>query len=176
MLRRPVDSWHEEFTMNDDQPSRSAGTGSQRSIVGEATAINFLILANHVEAVNGLLYVSGGGWTDHVRRISQGGPPPSSHFGIGISVVVPWTETNQPHPFSVRIEDEDGQTLVLSVEGQLNVGRPPTLPPGGKQFAMIGLPVDVVFPKAGGYQIVARLGDQEAQSVTWPFRVHDVPV
>ncbi len=42
----------------------------------EKPTIEFLILAHHVEAVNGLLYISGGGWNDH-RRVPAHGVPPA---------------------------------------------------------------------------------------------------
>ena len=64
--------------------------------MAETAAVDFVLMANHVEVVNGLLYVSGGGWTDHHRRLPPDGAPiPPSHLGIGVSVVVPWNEKNR---------------------------------------------------------------------------------
>jgi hypothetical protein len=138
----------------------------------ESVSLDFLMLANHVENVNGLLYVSGGGWTDHHRQVVVGNPAPLSHMGIAASVTVPWTQTNRPHSIAIRVEDEDGN-LIGKVDGQLNVGRPPLLPPGAVQPMMIGFALDLQFPHAGGYRLVAQVDDGEAKS--WPFRVHDVP-
>lgn len=130
------------------------------------------MLANHVEAVNGLLYVSGGGWTDHYRTIPPGAPPPMSRLGIAISVLVPWNETNQPHRLAVNVENEDASATLARVDAELNVGRAPTLPPGAEQHVVLALSVDLVFPKPGGYRVVARL-DNERSVKAWPFRVHD---
>ena len=130
------------------------------------------MLANHVEAVNGLLYVSGGGWTDHYRTLVPGGPPPMSRLGIAISVLVPWNETNQPHRLAVDVENEDASATLARVDAQLNVGRAPQLPPGAEQHVVLALSVDLVFPQPGGYRIVARL-DSDRSVKAWPFRVHD---
>jgi len=140
----------------------------------EAVAIDALILANHAEAVNGLLYISGGGWTDLHRQI-QDGKPPTNHFGIAASVRVPWYETNQPHQFVLEIENEDSTATIMRAEGQMNVGRPPQLTPGAVQHVMLAINVDTVFPSQGVYRV--RLSIDEGQATaTWPFRVHDVRV
>jgi uncharacterized protein DUF6941 len=142
--------------------------------MAETAAIDFVLMANHVEVVNGLLYVSGGGWTDHHRRLPPDGSPiPPSHLGIGVSVVVPWNETNRSHTLIVQIEDEDAQALIR-IEGQLNVGRPATLPAGAIQPVFFGFPLDIPFPHAGGYRVVARVGE-DGEPKMWPFRVHDLP-
>lgn len=139
----------------------------------ETTAIEFLILANHIETANGLFYISGGGWTEHYRRVPKGGRPPISHFGIGVSVLVPWHETNEPHRLAVQVENEDATRVVATVDADLEVGRPPALPPGTPQHAIVSLSIDATFPEPGGYRVIARL-DQDKDVKTWPFRVHDV--
>lgn len=151
----------------------------QRAVKGtimsdtEKSSIDTLILANHAEAVNGLLYISGGGWTDTHRQIRRDNPPPNNHFGIGISVRIPWNETNQPHKFVVEVQNDDATNTVVRAEGELNVGRPPQLSPGAVQHAVLAINVDVTFPAPGGYRVIASLnGERDVR--TWPFRVHDV--
>jgi hypothetical protein len=146
----------------------------EAQVMTDTVTVDSLVLANHVEVVNGLLYVSGGGWTDHRRPLPPGGAPLPSHLGIGVCVFVPWNETNRPHVLTVLIEDEDGNPLV-KIEGHINVGRPPQLPQGAAQPVMLGFPLDVPFPHAGGYRVVASIDGDEAAK-RWPFRVHDVPV
>ncbi|HEU5438175.1 MAG TPA: hypothetical protein VFU88_02700 [Ktedonobacterales bacterium] len=140
----------------------------------ENPSIDYVMLANHVEAVNGLLYISGGGWTDHHRVIQPGSPPPVSHLGIAVSVRIPWTQTNQPHRLTVRVEDEDAAVVVVRADAQLSVGRPANLPQGAEQHAVLGLSVETTFPKASGYRVIAVL-DDDLDTRTWAFRVHDVP-
>lgn len=140
----------------------------------EMVTVDFLIVANHAELVNGLLYLVGGGWTDHHRAVRVGADAPMSHLGIAVGVRVPWNETNQPHLLTIQIEDEDASSL-LKLEATLKVGRPPQLTPGTEQPVVFGFPIDVRFPSAGGYRVVARL-DSEGEVKRWGFRVHDIPV
>jgi hypothetical protein len=137
----------------------------------ETTRIDMLIIANHAEAINGLLYLSGAGWTD-LHRTIQDGNTPVNHFGIGISVRVPWHETDDSHKFVLDVENEDSTTIIAHVEGQVKVGRPPQLPRGAVQHAVLAVNVDTVFPGQGGYRIIARIDDGKS-TATWPFRVHD---
>lgn len=140
----------------------------------EKVTITSLILANHVENVNGLLYVSGGGWTDHFRRLTPEGNPPTSHVGIGVGLMIPWNETNTPHELNIIIENDDASVMVGKMQAQFNVGRPPTIPQGALQPLMIAMTMDAIFPSEGGYRVIVRL-DADGETKVWPFRVHDVP-
>ncbi len=132
--------------------------------------IEYMLLANHAEAVNGLLHVLGAGWTDQWRgRQPPDVPPPLTHFAIGVSVLVPWTETNRPHHLILTIESEDGSELGR-VEADLEIGRPPRIPVGSDQRAVLAINVNIQFPGPGGYRVVARLGEQTRSG---SFRVHD---
>jgi Family of unknown function (DUF6941) len=142
--------------------------------VNEPVSVESLILANHVEQVNGLLYISGGGWTDHHRRIIKGGPPPLSHLGIALVIAVPWHETNRQHSVSIEIRHEDAEEALVGLNATFNVGRPPTLRPGGIQYPTIALPMDIIFPSAGGYSIVVRIDDRADSKRHWVFQVHDI--
>lgn len=137
----------------------------------ETVKIDMLMPANHAEAVNGLLYLSGGGWTDHHRRV-VGSQVPLSHFGVALSVRVPWNETNTPHTFAVDIQNEDATTTIAHIDGQINIGRPPQITPGSVQHAVIAIMVETIFPAPGGYLIAATI-DGDADKATWPFQVHD---
>ncbi len=135
--------------------------------------IEFLLLANHAEVQNGLLYASGAGWSDIFR--GQPGPDgqvPVNHFGIGASVSIPWEETNQPHHLTISIQREEGNTELGRIETDVEVGRPAGLPAGTAQRAVFGIGADIAFPEQGSYRIVARVGDDE-RSVS--FRVRDIP-
>ena len=132
--------------------------------------VEFIIVANHVEAVNGLLYLSGGGWMhQHRRRIPGEDRYAPNKLGIAVSVLVPWDETNQRHHLEVWVEDEDG-TVYARVEGDVEVGRPPGLPAGADQRTVLGLNADIAYPRAGGYRVVARCGDDTS---TTSYFVHD---
>ena len=138
----------------------------------DAPRIENLILANHVEAVNGLLYISGGGWTDHWRPAAIGpGQPVVSHLGVGVTVLVPWTASGNPYPLSVAVQDAVGNQIA-GMATQLNATRPPGLPTGADLRSVLALSMNLVFPKSGEYRVVATLADQPTCRVD--FRVHDV--
>lgn len=133
-----------------------------------------LLIANHAEAINGLLYLSGAGWMDMFRAMPpKGQPAPSNHFGVAITILVSWNETNRKYHLTVRLETEDSKE-VAKVEADAEMGRPPGLTPGTDLRAVVAINFDLQFPSAGGYRIVGQIGDEPPRSVS--FRVRDVPI
>lgn len=139
------------------------------------TEIEFLILANHAEVRDGLLNLLGGAWTEHRRRIPKGATAPITHFGIGVSVLVDWNDTNHPHHLTLRIETADGLEIA-KIEGKVEVGRPPGIQPGSSQRAVLAFNIDTRWPSAGTYRVVARLGDMPETERHVTFRVLDQEV
>jgi len=134
--------------------------------------IELLTMANHAEAINGLLYLMGAGWTDHWRPIpSEGGRIPPAHFGIGMAILVPWDETNRRHHVVVRIENSDGRELI-KVESDVEMGRPPGSQAGQDFRSVLAINANVEFPAAGTYRVVATTGESQ-KHVT--FRVNNAP-
>jgi hypothetical protein len=133
--------------------------------------VETLMVANHVEALNGLLYVSGGGWTDLWRGNFAPAPPPLNHFGIGLGVRIGWTETNRRHHLVMKLVHEDGDE-VFRAEADVEVGRPVGVPEGSDQRAVLAVNVDMQFPRPGGYSLTTELAREERSIV---FRVHDRP-
>jgi hypothetical protein len=107
-------------------------------------------LADSAESVQGKLYAMGMGW----NSIFTGGFPfAQSRIALGITVQVPYNETNEPHSLGVHLEDEDGGRRPLGVDpqsgapiAQLNssftVGRPPQLLPGDAQMISFAMNFD----------------------------------
>ncbi|MGH2658648.1 MAG: DUF6941 family protein [Actinomycetota bacterium] len=133
--------------------------------------VETLMVANHIEAINGLLYVSGGGWTDLWRGAFPEGQPPVNHLGIGLGVRIGWTETNRRHHLVVKLAHEDGEE-VFRGEADVEVGRPPGVPEGSDQRAVLAITLEMQFPRSGGYQLAAEVAREE-RSIS--FRVHDRP-
>jgi Family of unknown function (DUF6941) len=133
--------------------------------------IELLTVANHAEAINGLLYLSGAGWTDLRRPMPPEGPPPVNHIGIAIAVLVGWNETNQRHRINLRLETADGRELA-NMQADLEMGRPPGLPQGSDLRGVIAINAELQFPTAGIYRVLAAVADNR-RSIS--FRVHDVP-
>ena len=61
-----------------------------------AMNIGFVLLSDHSEAVNGKLYLTGGGW--NVLRLPE--LPHEWSFSIGLGIDVAWHETNAPTSWS----------------------------------------------------------------------------
>src|SRR5947207_13628047 len=85
-----------------------------------------MMLADAAQAVNGKLYIMGGGW-------SVMGPEPTP-YAIALKVEVPWDETNKRHTLVLRLLDDDGRPVrvaarnedpsALEVPAYFGVGRP----------------------------------------------------
>ena len=91
--------------------------------------IEYVTLAHHAEAVNGLLYLQGAGWTDLEQPIDGEGNLGMLHLGIGVSITIGWNETNRNYPLTISVEHEDGEQL-FAVEGSVEAGRPAGATPG----------------------------------------------
>jgi hypothetical protein len=97
-----------------------------------------MMLADSAQAVEGKLYILGGGW-------SVTGPDPSP-FAIAIKIEVPWDQANAQHQIRLALIDSDGREVMsetpegpqpIGLEAGFEVGRPPGVKPG--------TPVDVPF-------------------------------
>ncbi len=64
-----------------------------------------MLLADAAQAVEGKLYILGGGW-------SIIGPEPTP-MAFAIKIEVPWTEANIRHQLRVALYDEDGQPVII---------------------------------------------------------------
>lgn len=97
-----------------------------------------MLLADFAEAVNGKLYIMGGGWS-----ITGPRPTPSA---IAIKIDVPWTATNTKHEVKIELLDGDyhpvmmpavGGDAPVMIQGAFEVGRPPGI--------IAGSPLDVTM-------------------------------
>jgi len=134
--------------------------------------IDYAILADHAEVVAGKLYLMGGGWdTRYVKEV-----PSQGRLAVALGVRFGWEETNQPTPVHITVEDDDGKQLVRA-QANVNVGRPPHLPPGSTQLTQLAIALPVNFQAYGGYRVVIRAGEGDsAIERILPFRVAQPPV
>ena len=130
--------------------------------------IEYVVNADHAEAINGKLYLHGAGWTDLQQAVGPTGQPAIVHLGIAVSILIGWNETNRRFPLQVTLTHEDG-VEVARVNAQIEAGRPPGIPAGSDFRSVLAIGADIQFPKAGAYQLSAELNDQK-RTVT--FRVH----
>ncbi len=139
----------------------------------QQVTVESLMLANHAESVNGLLYISGGGCNIHRRVVPPSGAITLSHLGLALIIAVPWHQTNLTHNLIIEFRDEDAN-IIANINSKLNMGRPPGLRPGTIQYANVGLPMDIVFPHPGDYEIVVSIEDVEDSQRRWTFQVQDI--
>lgn len=141
-------------------------------------------LADSVVTAEGKLFVQGGGWN---AITTMALPARHPRVGIGMIVRIPYTATNQPHKFELRLEDADGKELPLGnapgeaegdepksisrIGGEFNVGRPPNLYPGEEQLLPFAINLDgLSFEQAGAYRFVLDVDGSEVKRL--PFRVN----
>ncbi len=58
---------------------------------------------------------------------------PPFHFGIGITILVDWAETNRRHHIVIVLEHEHGGEPLMRFEAELETGRPPGAVEGSDQ-------------------------------------------
>jgi hypothetical protein len=131
--------------------------------------VEFLILADQVEALNGKLYMMGGGW-EKLTVLDFTAPVP---LGIAVSIVVPWNASNQQHTVELSVQTADAETLA-NVTGQFSVGRSAEVEQGASQRSMVALKLPVILPEPGRYVVAARINEGEETRVT--FRAIAAPV
>lgn len=135
--------------------------------------LEWMILANHAEVNNELLYINGGGWD----TIIVGAPIPGVPEGVtavmvgflAIRFMFHVTETDRSHHFELTVLSEDGQQ-VAKVDGDFDVPRNESVPAGWLQNVNMVLPVSgVALPSEGLYAINVNLNGQWVGDR--PFRV-----
>lgn len=130
--------------------------------------IEFVINADHAEAVNGKLYLQGAGWTDIARPMTPNGQPAIVHMGMAVSILIGWNETNRRFPLTLTLQHEDGDEIA-KVAAQVEAGRPAGIPVGSDFRSVLAIGAEIQFPKTGGYVLRAEMDGQERTSA---FRVH----
>ena len=128
-----------------------------------------LMLCDAAEAIGNKLYILGGGWEDITTNSVPARHP---RLALAISIRIPWTQTNTMHTFKIWLENEDGEQVTLgpdptngakAIDGQFNVGRPPTVRAGDPQTMNVALNLDhQLFEAAGSYNFVCEVDDEIA--------------
>ena len=120
--------------------------------------IDFVILADFAQAVQGKLNLVGGGWNLH-NAIQY---PSKLLVGIGIGILVPWSETNRTHTVKFGIRKSEGAS-VIGGSVDFIVGREATIPAGMTQRATLGISAPVEIPQPGTYEVIVTCADAEKQ-------------
>ena len=81
--------------------------------------VDYLLVADRAEVVNGKLYLMGGSWD----RVQPQQFPHRMMLGIALGVRIPFAYTDDQH--TVAIELLHGETRMIGFEAKLATGRPP---------------------------------------------------
>jgi hypothetical protein len=127
-----------------------------------------ILLCDAAEAVNGKLYILGGGWSVTGPR-----PVPSA---LAIKLDVPWTEANRKIPVLIELLDADGRPFVVEdpqgslqpvkVGMEIEVGRPPGLAPGTPLDATLAFGIPAL-PLTPGQRYAWRLTVDGESKAHW---------
>ena len=124
--------------------------------------VEFLILADHVEAIHGKLYMMGGGWeTIGVHDFDE-----PVQLSLAVGVQVPWNATNRPHTLRVDVQTADAETLA-DVDANIVAGRPPHIEHGASQRTILAMTIPAILPSPGTYVVVASLNGVVGKRVTF---------
>lgn len=124
--------------------------------------VDFLILADRAESINGKLYMMGGVW-DQIGVMDFTKP---IAFSIALGILIPWNATNLDHKLHVQLLDEDGNRL-FGVDGGFKAGRPPQLPQGGSQHNVLAMMVSAILPGPGVYTVEANINEAGGHSTSF---------
>lgn len=135
--------------------------------IPEKPRIEWIILADAAEVLNGKVYMLGGGW-DRVPASQQ--EREIRLFAIAMSIVVPWHQTNERHGLEVKMTDADGQRVLFRVAGEFESGRPP----GAVRGQLLRTPMAFKFAgplsQVGTYAVAGSIdGEESCRTV---FHVH----
>jgi hypothetical protein len=121
-----------------------------------------MLLADAVQAVNGKLYVLGGGWS-----ITGPEPAPSA---LAIKIDVPWDEANKKHRFKLALVNEDGRAVMVpgtqapvEVAGEFEAGRPAGLRPGTPLDVVLAINVGPLLLEPGSRYVWRCWVDEETR-------------
>ena len=121
--------------------------------------IEWLILADAAQVVDGKLYLLGGGWD---RLTINTGFPVQNTIAVAMSFTVPWLETNQQHHIQLEITDQDHTKVLATLEAGLEVGRPPGIEHGTEQRSQLAAAFPLTIERPGVYEINVQIKDSDS--------------
>lgn len=147
---------------------------TEHSLTPPGSYIDYLMLCDAAQVVQGKLYVMGGGWDRAPRFVSgePGRPVPPTTFALAVGLLVDWNDTNRPLNVRVAIEEIDEAPPLFEMKAQVMVGRPPDAPPGNPLRHLVAFPVAVIFPAARTYCVRGTVDDAPPTVVRFHVRDH----
>ena len=122
----------------------------------ERPRIDSFVAADWAEAVNGKLYLMGGGFDTFMASSFPFAP----RFAFGAVLRVPWNDTNRRFPIEGLVETADGEELEWRMGGELEAGRPPGKR-GGDVTVVIAGPVQFQVEEPTNVVLKLRFAGEE---------------
>ena len=126
------------------------------NIIDSEPSIDFVLLADRAEAINGKLYVMGGGWD----RLWLTEFPKAFVASIAIGVIVPWSATHTDHRLCVLVVTAD-ETEIANAQVTFAAGASPQMKRGESQRILVAFTMSPTFPGPGTYKVKALIDDDE---------------
>jgi hypothetical protein len=146
-------------------------------------------IADSVVVAENKLFAQGAGW-DSI--FTSKFPLRQPRIGIAVFLRIPWSATNKMHTFSIKMDDQDGNSVPLGdapqgqgipngkireLRGQFNVGRPPLLSPGDSQIVPIAVNLDgLEFSGPNSYSVIITVDEKEMRRLPVRVRSAQTPV
>jgi hypothetical protein len=128
--------------------------------------VETVMLANHAEALNGLLYVSGGGWSHHWRGPRPAGQPAPSQVAFAATITASAKESVAEIPFTVLINGA-GPGEIMRATGTMSIGSGDAK---SQRRAALAGNFGIAFPDEGRYELTVEIPGSRR---TVEFWVHD---
>ncbi len=135
------------------------------------SGVEYLILADAVEALNGKLYMMGGGWDQiHVQTLDVVVP-----LQIACGVNVPYNDTDDEHTLTVAVANLDGNAIGPTLNLTFRTGRSPNLARGAATHIPFAIKAGFTFPAYGEYTVVAAVDSRDEDRKRHSFYVKPAP-
>ena len=126
--------------------------------------IEFLLVADWAETINGKLYIQGASWD---RILLPPPDRPTISFAVVASILVPWHLTNRQHQFQLSLLTGDGVSVGPEISGGFTVGRPAKAMSGQKMRTPFAARFGAKITELGAYDVKLVVNNDIVKIVTF---------
>jgi hypothetical protein len=153
----PIDHTERDDAERDDTPDLTPPGDQLDGALADAEAtltrvpeIDYLLVADRAEVVNGKLYLMGGSWD----RIQPQQFPHRMMLGIALGVRIPFAFTDDQHTVAIELLHDD--TRMIGFEAKLATGRPPGMA-GMDMLVPMAFNIPIAIPGEGQVTLRAAI-------------------
>lgn len=137
----------------DGQDQLEGALEAAEATLSRKPEIDYLLVADRAEVVNGKLYLMGGSWD----RIQPTKFPHRMMLGIALGVRIPFAHTDDQHKVSVQIHHDEQR--LIGFEAKLTTGRPPGMA-GMDMLVPMAFNIPLAIPGEGLIVLRASVDDR----------------